>query len=590
MNLFEHRSIAVYCRLFKYLKPYRKEFFYALLAMTVYGLTDGLVPLLIRSVLDDVFGKQDRTILFALPVIIVVFAILRGVFGFLQHYLAARVGLGIVKDIRNEIHRHLLCLSPSFFSAHSSGTLISRMTNDSLLMRTALADAASAILRDSIRIVALVVVAFYLDPFLAVIAIIGLPLCLLPMVRFGKHVRKLSRVGQEQLGGLTSTLGETIGGHQVIQAFTLEAEKQGRFEEENDRFTSYFRSAERYGALTAPTNELIASLAIAAVMLYGGLSVLSDSRTQGDFVAFLTAMFLLYEPVKKLSRVNNTVQTGVSAAERIFELIDAQPEVVEREGAFTLEPGPARVEYSNVSFCYNADDEGALTLEDVSFDVSPGESVALVGMSGGGKSTIVRLLPRFFDVRAGSIRINGHDIRDLTLSSLRRSVAIVQQNTFLFHDTVYQNIFFGRPEATREEVIEAAKAAHAHDFIMRLPKQYETPVGEQGLRLSGGERSRLAIARALLRDAPILILDEATAALDSESEQLVQQAIERLMVGRTVIVIAHRLATIQRADQILVVRDGRVVERGSHDDLLVKQGEYSKLYELQFQKKRSACG
>lgn len=592
------RLISVYRRLGVFLVPHRTRFVISLLAMALYGATDGAVPFVIRSVLDDVFGRQDHEMLYLLTALLIAFAVLRGFFNFYQHFLIAQVGHRIVRDLRNAINAHLLKLSPSFFSQNPSGTLISRVTNDSLLVRSALTDAVATVLRDTVRIVALVIAAIMLDPWLASIALLGIPLAFWPVIRFGKRVRKLSRVGQGQLGGLTSLLQESVLGVKVVQAFGMEKYEEQRFQRENQNITTTYEKAEKYGALAAPTNEFFASIAIAGVIFYGGTMVFKGIRSQGDFVAFLTALFLLYEPVKKLSRVNNIVQQGMAAADRIFELLDTESEVKEKPNAVELPASVERIEFQNVGFRYaprasgkpssltggqsGENNEREWAVREVSLVVEEGQTVAVVGMSGGGKSTLASLLLRFYDPQEGRILISGTDIRDVTLQSLRSRIALVSQQTFLFNDTVYANIAYGCANSSEEAVREAARAAYADSFIGRLPHGYETIIGEQGTTLSGGERSRIAIARALLKNAPILLLDEATAALDSESEELVQQAINRLMNNRTVIVIAHRLATVRNASRIAVLSDGSLVEFGTHDELLKKNGEFAKFYNLQF--------
>ncbi len=587
----------IYRRLLHYLYPYRREFIVMLLAMIVYGATDGVVPYLLKRILDDVFGAHKQSMLHVLVLVVIAFALVRGVFGFLQRYLSATVGLYVIRDIRNEICRKLLTLSPRFYLEHSTGNLIARVTNDTLLVRQALTDSAAVLLRDTVRVLALLAMAFYLDPVLALIAFVGFPVALVPVVKFGKKVRRFSRVGQDLLGGLTGLLQETIVGHNVVQAFTKEDYEYQRFERENQNYTDTFCRAEKYGSLSGPSNEIVASLAIGAVILYGGYSVISGVRTQGDFIAFITSMLLLYDPMKKTSRISSVVQAGVAAAERIFEILDCEPDIVDAPQACDLKVTKPRIEYQGVSFRYatstqqsvrgenrasSNDESCAWAVQNVSLTVKSGETLALVGMSGGGKSTLVNLLPRFYDPQQGQILVDGKNIKDVTVRSLRQSIAVVNQHTFLFNDTIFANIAYGKDEAEVEEVENAARAANAHSFITAFPQGYQTIIGEQGFKLSGGERARIAIARALLRNAPILILDEATASLDSESEGLVQDAIDRLMEGRTVLVIAHRLATVRKANTIAVVAGGLVVETGSHDQLLEKEGDYAKLYRLQF--------
>lgn len=551
--------------------------------MIIYGATDGALPYLLKRVLDDVFVAGNKQMLWFLLWIIIFLAFVRAGFGFVQDYFSKVVGLRVVQDLRNQIGTRLLFLDASFYQKHDTGGLISRVTNDTLLINGAITDAAVTMIKESVRIVALMIAAFWLDPFLAVISFVGVPLGIYPVIRFGKRVKKLTRTGQNQLGTLTSTLHEMIIGHRVIQAFALENKEKARFKNDNQETTDTLSKAAKYDALTRPTTEILASFAIGGIIVYGGLSVMEGVRTQGDFIAFLTALLLLYEPIKKLGKLHNAVQSGIAAAERVFEVIDAAPEIVDAPDAANLNVRVAKVEYNNVSFSYDPlADPVEYALHNINLTINPGETVALVGMSGGGKSTLVNLLPRFYDSTIGTVSIDGVNVKECSLESLRNNIAIVTQNTFLFNDTIFQNIANGRIGASAEDVHAAAKAAHADLFINSLPQGYDTLVGEQGLRLSGGQRARIAIARALLKNAPILILDEATASLDSESEELVQAAIERLMVGRTTLVIAHRLATIRNADRIAVIVDGKIVESGTHQKLLDANGEYAKLYRLQF--------
>jgi ATP-binding cassette, subfamily B, bacterial MsbA len=571
-------SSQTYHRLITYLKPYKARFLMAILSMTIYGATDGGIPYLLKTVLDDVFGKSDKGQLKFLVIALLCFSVIRGLFGFLEKYLSAGVGHSVVRDIRNDIFNKLVSMSPDFFEKQASGGLISRITNDALLVRTALTDAGASILRDTVRIIALLSVAIYLDPLLALIAVVGFPLCIYPVIRFGKRVKKLSRSGQEQFGGMTGLLNEIIQGHKVVSIFLREKFEKERFGKENDSYTAIQIKAEKYGALSSPTNEVLATLAVAAIIVYGALSVIDGVRTQGDFIAFITSIFLLYEPFKKLSRVNTSLQSGISAAERIFEIIDTKP-TVKDEGGESLATEINTVHFDKVGFLYP---NGARALDEISFEAQKGQTIALVGMSGSGKSTLVNLIPRFYDVSSGQVLINGKDIKNYTISSLRSQISLVGQNVFLFGDTIYNNIAYGKERVSKEDVLRAAELSYSLEFIQKLENGFESQVGEQGGKLSGGQRARIAIARALLKDSPILILDEATASLDNDSEEQVQKAIEVLMKGRTVFVIAHRLSTVRNADHILVMKDGRVVETGKHQELLALRGEYSRLYEIQF--------
>ncbi len=572
-------STTTFKRLVSYLKPYKWTFSTSILSMTIFGATDGLIPYFLKKILDDVFGSKNKEMLKYLVIALVIFSVVRGVFGFLEKYLSARVGYSVVRDIRNEIFNKVLYASVGFLEAVPSGGIISRVTNDSLLVRTALTEAGASLLRDSVRVIALLVVAFYLDPTLAMMAFIGFPFCVLPVLKFGKRVKKLSRKGQEQFGGITGLLSEVISGAKVVRAFTREKWEEERFNRENNNFNEVLLKAEKYGALASPTNEVLATLAIAGIIVYGALSVIGGVRTQGDFIAFITSVFLLYEPFKKLSRVNTTLQTGISAADRIFEFIDTE-DIVKDEGREELSSDSLSVEFKNVGFSY--DSSGKEVVIDVSHKVLPNSMLALVGMSGSGKSTLVSLLPRFYDVTRGQILINGLDIRDYTIASLRGKLSLVSQHVFLFDDTVYNNIAYGREGATRDEVIQAARGANALEFIEQMDNQFDTKIGEQGYKLSGGQRARISIARALLKNSPLLILDEATSSLDNDSEEQVQTAIDELMVGRTVIVIAHRLSTIRSADCILVMKSGKIIETGDHETLLKVGGEYRRLYDIQF--------
>jgi subfamily B ATP-binding cassette protein MsbA len=494
-----------------------------------------------------------------------------------QSYLTEYMGLRIIADLRDYLNRHLQFLSLSFFQRHPTGTLISRMNSDVALARVALTDTIVSLTRDITSIVALVVVAFLKDWVLACIAVLVFPASVVPIVRLSGKIKRLTRRGQVATGKLTTLMQESIQGNRIVKAFGMEGYEIGRFRQENERLFKQSARASRVKALITPAMELLASLAIGAVVWYGGFTVIGGSRTQGEFLAFLTAMFLMYQPFKHVTRTFGVLQQGIVGAERVFEILDTQSEIVDRPGARRLPPFSSSIELHHVSFGYGR----KMVLNDVTLKIGFGEVVALVGVSGVGKSTLADLIPRFYDVTLGKVIVDGLDIRDVTLASLRSQIGIVTQHTFLFDDTVRNNIAYGLPHKSIEEVVAAAKAAYAHDFIMEMPQGYENVIGELGAKLSGGQRQRLAIARALLKDAPILILDEATSSLDAESERLVQEALDNLITQRTVLVIAHRLSTVRRANRIAVLVNGTIVEQGSHEELMARPSEYNRLYTLQ---------
>ncbi len=482
-------------------------------------------------------------------------------------------------ELRAAVNEHIQHLSLSFFNRTPTGTILSRVTNDVALVRSALTDAVASILKDATSLVVLVAVAFWHDWLLALIAFVAFPASVLPIIRLSKRLRRFSKEGQVSMGNLTVLLQETVQGNRVVKAFGMEAYEQERFAAENQQLFRLSMKSTRIRALTNPMMEVLAAFGIAGVVWYGGHSVISGGRTQGSFLAFLTALFLLYDPFKALAKTNNVVQQGLAAAERVFELLDTRSDVPEHPRPRRLGMVRHGIAFQRVSFRYDHE----MVLKDVSLEIRRGRLVALVGASGGGKSTLADLLLRFYDVSEGSITIDGVDVRQYSLASLRAQIALVTQHTFLFNDTVRSNIAYGNIDCSMEAIVAAATAAHAHEFILELPNGYDTAIGELGFKLSGGQRQRLAIARALLKNAPILVLDEATSALDNESERLVQVALETLMEGRTTLVIAHRLSTIRRADRIIVLSGGRVVEQGTHDELLALNAEYRKLHDLQFQ-------
>jgi len=536
------------------------------------------MPYLVRGIFDDVFLHKREWALDVLPFAIVGVFVFRAIMAFSQAYLMEWVGQRIIADVRSQLNAHFQRLSLSFYNGTPTGTLLSRMTSDVEFMRSALTDAVASVMKDATSLLVLVTTAFVMDWRLSLVAFVVFPLTVLPLTRASRRLRRTWRKGQVTLGNLASLLQETIQGNRVVKAFGMEDYEIRRFDEESERLRRLYMRAARTKAFITPMLEVLASFGIAGVVWFGGQSVLAGGRTPGSLMAFLTALLLLYDPFKGLTKTNNVVQQGLAAAGRIFELLDQASDVVERPDAAALDGFAEAVRFENVSFRYEAEP----VLREIDLEIRRGEAVALVGRSGSGKSTMADLIPRFYDVTSGRITIDGRDVRELTLASLRSQMAVVTQFTFLFNDTVRNNIAYGDVGTSMDRIEAAARAANAHEFIGELPQGYDTVVGELGVKLSGGQRQRLAIARALLKNAPILILDEATSALDNESERLVQQAIERLMDGRTTLVIAHRLSTIRNVTRIAVVDRGRIVEEGTHSELLERSGEYRRLYELQF--------
>ncbi len=455
---------------------------------------------------------------------------------------------------------------------------MSRITNDVNIIRTMVSTSVTGIMRDSLTIIGLTFVILYRDWKLALGALVILPIAFYPVVAFGRRVRKASIGSQESMGDLNSFLHETFTGQKIVKAFGMESYEKRRFFEKTENLFRYEMKAVIARSLPSPIMEFLAGVGVAFVIGYGGYQVVTGRGTPGNLISFLMAVLLLYDPVKKLSRVNAVIQEGLAAADRVFDIIERKSDIIEASNPIDIASMPHQVTFQNVSFRYDS----GMVLKDINLDVKPGEILAIVGMSGGGKTTLVNLIPRFYDVERGAILIDGIDIREASIRSLRKQIAIVTQDPILFNDTARNNIAYGKPDASKEDILQAAKAAYAYDFIETFPEGFDTNNGELGNRLSGGERQRMCIARALLKDAPILILDEATSSLDAESELLVQKALENLMQGRTTFVIAHRLSTVSYADRIIVVVDGRIIEEGTHEQLLTCQGEYCKLYQMQF--------
>jgi len=591
----------LYRRLLELVKPYWTKLAFAMVCMVFVSFLTAAQAFLVKPALDGVFLKTEQIpqsvkniiiqlhldglllkkgmeMLLILPIVIILLFLFKGIFEYGQAYLMNYVGLRIVADIREKLYNHLQILSLSFFTKTPTGILISRITNDVNLIQGSVSNAITGLLKDVFTVLGLITVVFYRDWKLGIIALLIFPLSIIPIKEFGKRLRKFSRKSQQRMGSITTFLHETIAGNRIVKAFNMEEYEKRRFAEENNRFFKIVLKRVKIRAFSHPLMELLGGIAVAIIIWVGGYRVIRGELTPGAFFSFMTALLMLYAPIRDLNKVNLEVQEGLAAAIRVFELLDTDPEIEDEEGAIPLPPVSEVVKFQNVSFKYDEE----IVLKDIALYVKVGEVIALVGMSGAGKTSLVNLLPRFYDVNKGQILIDGHDIRKVTIKSLRDQMALVTQQTILFNDTARNNIAYGSLKCSDQEIIEAAKAANAHDFIQRLPQGYETIIGEQGVKLSGGERQRLSIARALLKNAPILILDEATSSLDSDSETEVQKALEELMRGRTVFVIAHRLSTIRNAHRIIVLSDGQIVEQGTHEELIALGGEYRRLYDLQF--------
>jgi subfamily B ATP-binding cassette protein MsbA len=582
------RYLDTYWRVLRYARPYLfPDMILAVGAMLGLGTVNAAILPLIKKFIDHVSSTQaskltphNLHLLHVLSLEILAVFIARALTDFTGTYLSSCIGMRTAMDLRGEFNDRLQHLPLSFFNWTPTGGLLARAISDVQLTSSIITNTLFSLVGQSFTLVAMLATLFWMDWKLAFMAFVVFPVAVLPVIGAARRVRKMSKNAQKRLGDLSVMMQEAAQGCRVVKAFGMEEYERDRFRAMLDKQLRIMRRVLRAGAITDPIIEVLGACGVIGVLWYGADLVMTGSRTPGTFAAFITAMLVIYKPFKRIAGTNNAIQQGLVSAERIFAVIDHPPEVHDPPGAIELEPGSHSIEFRNVSFRYDRRSEWVL--RNINLKIGAGDAVALVGMSGGGKSTLADLIPRFYDPEQGALLIDGIDARRYSLRSLRARIGLVSQHTFLFNDTVRANIAYGSAERSLDEIVAAAKAANAHDFISRLPNAYDTLVGELGVRLSGGERQRLAIARALLKNAPILILDEPTSNLDSEAERVVQDAIERLMANRTTLMIAHRLSTVRRADHIFVMVKGEIVEQGTHEQLLALDGAYRRLCDLQF--------
>jgi subfamily B ATP-binding cassette protein MsbA len=577
--MINRADLQLYKRLLKYLKPHKGRMIAAIFAMIGVSAITALLAYLVKPVLDDIFFAKRLNMLYLLPPLVVIIYLVKGVLAFTNNYQMSYIGNATVSRMRDQLFASLQRQPMSFFDGEATGVLMSRLTYDVNLLQTAVTSVVTSFFRDSFTVLGLTAVIFYREWHLALLAMVVFPLAVVIIVRLGRRMRIVSHKTQVANAELYTVLQESLQGQRIVKAFAREDHEEQRFFRANWDYFGIRMKLNAIRVLSPPVMEFLGSLGMGAIIFYGGYNVIRGHSTPGTFFSFLAALLMLYQPIKSLSSVQNVAQEGLAAAVRVFGLMDREPEIGDAPGAGPLPPLAREIRYAGVSFAYNGRED---VLHHINFTVRRGEVVALVGPSGAGKTTLLNLLPRFYEVTGGAIFIDGRDIREVTLASLRGQIGVVTQQTILFNDTVRRNVAYGRLSATEDEIIDALKAAHAYDFVMALEDGLDTLIGEQGVRLSGGERQRLAIARALLKDPPILILDEATSSLDSEAEREVQQALDRLIAGRTTLVIAHRLSTVRGADRIMAMDNGRIVETGTHTELLARDGLYRRLYEMQF--------
>ena len=562
------------------IKDSRVRLFVSAVCSAMVAAMTAATAYLVKPAVEKIFEQKDSQMLVLIPVVIVAVFAIKGIAAYGSGYLLSYVGQDIIRRMRNRLYNHIQDLPLAFFQREKTGDLMSRITNDVAIISSMFSSAVTGSIRDGFTIIGLMAVTFVQIPELAVFTFIIFPIAGYPLFYFGRKIRRVRRGVQEAWADLNAFLHETLTGAKIIKAFSMEDHERKRFEQKSRRIFRLEMKENKVKEMSSPLMEILGGLGIGFILWYGGRHVIAGTYSFGTFMSFLTAVGLMYQPLKKISRLNNAVQRGMAAIERIYDILERTSDVIETDSPISIRNGAHRISFADVSFKYDRD----LVLKNINLEAEIGEIIALVGMSGGGKTSLVNLIPRFYDPSPGAVLIDGVDIRQISIATLRSQIAIVTQEPILFNDTVRNNIAYGRADASEQQIVAAAKSAYAYEFIRAFPEEFDTSIGELGGRLSGGQKQRICIARALIKDAPILILDEATSSLDSEAEVLVQKALGNLMKGRTTFVIAHRLSTIGNADRIIVLADGRIVEEGRHEQLMALEREYYKLHQMQFVK------
>ncbi|MFW6134277.1 MAG: ABC transporter ATP-binding protein [Elusimicrobiota bacterium] len=585
------KSIKIVRRLKRFIKPYNKRFFIALFAMVIVGATTSAHISLIKPVMDGIFSAQgDLTVpiinfeipkknaIFNLSFIIIAIAVIKGIFFYIQSYYMAYIGQNVTKDLRNRLFRHLMYLSLGYYIVNPTGQLLSRMTNDVKFLEQSVVKVPTRFIRDGFSLIFLVILLFYFNWKWAFISIFGFLFIIIPFAKFAKMLRNIGRTGHQKMADIYDFLAERISGIRLIKAFSTEKQELRRMGSVNKKFLDVVLKSERISSFQSPFTEFLSTLGIVAIIVIGGLAVLKGNTTPGTFFGFMGTLVAIYMPAKNLAKINQQLQRALAASERIFDVLDYSDHILQAENPKELTGFKNEIRYENLSFAYQDED---YVLKDINLQIKRGDIAAFVGASGAGKTTLVNLVPRFFDPQKGRILLDGVDLKEYSIKSLRQKIAMVMQDVILFNASIKENICYGLGDFSDQEVMKYAKIAHAHEFIKHFPDGYDTIVGEKGVRLSGGQKQRISIARALIKDPEILILDEATSHLDTQSEKLVQDALDKLMKGRTTLVIAHRLSTVRKADHIIVLKNGKIEEQGRHEELLSIPGIYRKMFEMQ---------